>query len=114
MDRDKGIITHIIGHINDIFNAQKRFGNDLSVFLTDRVYFNAVCMGLLQIGELSNHLSKEFTESHSDIAWRNIIGLRNIVVHGYGQLDAKKVWSAVVDDLPVLLEKCKIIIGENK
>jgi uncharacterized protein with HEPN domain len=36
------------------------------------------------------------------------------VVHGYGQLDAKKVWSAIVDDLPVLLEKCKIIIGENK
>ena len=44
MDRDKGIITHIIGHINDIFNAQTRFGNDLSVFLTDRVYFNAVCL----------------------------------------------------------------------
>jgi uncharacterized protein with HEPN domain len=115
MDRDTGIITHIIGHIKDIFNAQERLGNNISVFMSDRVYFNAVCMSLLQIGELANHLSRKFIESHSDIPWRNIIGLRNIVVHGYGQLDAKKVWSAATDDLPVLLEKCKIIIdNENK
>jgi hypothetical protein len=69
MDRDKGIITHIIGHINDIFNAQKRFGNALSVFLTDRVYFNAVCLKnarllLVKISEAGSYILKSQICSH--------------------------------------------------
>ena len=87
MDKDKSIVKHILEHLEDIFNAQKRFGNDSSIFISDKDYFNSVCMSLLQVGELSHHLAPEFTKAHTDIPWKNIIGLRNIVVHGYGQLD---------------------------
>ena len=66
-------------------------------------------MSLLQIGELAHHLTTEFTATHADIPWRNIIGLRNIVVHGYGQLDAETVWATLTDDIPELYQKCKAI-----
>ena len=59
-------------------------------------------MSLLQIGELANHLTQDFTAAHTQIPWRRIIGLRNVVVHGYGQLDTEAVWATVTDDIPEL------------
>jgi uncharacterized protein with HEPN domain len=42
-----------------------------------------------------------------------IIGLRNIVVHGYGQLDTETIWSTITDDIPELYRKCKAIIQSS-
>ena len=53
MDKDIGILKHIIGHIEDALNAQKRFGNDYTIFISDKDYFNSVYMSLLQMGELA-------------------------------------------------------------
>jgi len=109
MNKDSRIINHIIEHIESALNAKKRFGDDYKVFVSDKDYFNSVCMSLLQIGELANRLTKEFIANNTDIPWRNIIGLRNVVVHGYGQLDTETVWATLNDDLPELLNKCKLI-----
>ncbi|MDR0496760.1 MAG: DUF86 domain-containing protein [Treponema sp.] len=110
MDKDNGIISHIIEHIENAYSTQKRFGSKYEQFVSDKDYFNSVCMSLLQIGELANHLSQEFTVTHPDIPWRNIVALRNVVVHGYGQLDAEIVWASLTDDLPEFHRKCKAII----
>jgi uncharacterized protein with HEPN domain len=113
MDKDINIIKHILEHIENILKSQKRFGSDISIFISDRDYFNSVCMSLLQIGELSRHLTSEFIKAHADIPWKNIIGLRNVVVHGYGQLDIETVWTTVIGDIPDLYQKCKMITGNN-
>jgi hypothetical protein len=47
MSKDARIIKHIIEHIKDICNAQKRFGNDIEIFIKDKDYFNSICMSLL-------------------------------------------------------------------
>jgi len=111
MDRNIKVIKNIIEHIENVFNAQNRFGNDYETFTSDRDYFNSACMSLLQIGELVRHLTAEFTAMHSNIPWKNIIGLRNIVVHGYGQLDTEVVWATITEDLPDLYQKCKALVG---
>ena len=67
-------------------------------------------MSLLQIGELARHLTTEFKAAHADIPWRNIIGLRNVVVHGYGQLDMETIWATITEDIPELYRKCIAII----
>ena len=109
MGKDERILKHIIEHIENVHNAQNRFGSEYAIFISDKDYFNSVCMSLLQIGELAQHLTTEFTAAHTDIPWKNIIGLRNVVVHGYGQLDTETVWSTVIDDIPELYRKCKAI-----
>jgi uncharacterized protein with HEPN domain len=111
MGKDARIIKHIIEHIENICNAKKRFGSNIEVFVKDKDYFNSVCMSLLQIGELARHLTTEFTIAHANIPWKSIIGLRNVVVHGYGQLDMETVWATVTEDLPLLYQKCKMITG---
>ena len=109
MNKDSRIIKSIIEHIENALKTQKRFGSDFNKFASDKDYFNSICMSLLQIGELANHLSKEFIDKYNDIPWRNIIGLRNIVVHGYGQLDLEIVWTTLTDDIQELYQKCKAI-----
>jgi uncharacterized protein with HEPN domain len=110
MDKDRSIIKKIIEYIENIQDAQKRFGNDYKVFISDKDYYQSVCMCLLQIGELSHHLTTEFTMLHGDIPWKSIVGLRNQVVHGYGNLDTETIWATLIDDLPGLLEKCRAIL----
>jgi uncharacterized protein with HEPN domain len=105
-EKDTNILNHIIQHCENIFSAMNRFG-DFSVLKIDIDYFNSVCMSLLQIGELSNHLSEEFKQNNADIPWRNIIGLRNVVVHGYGHLDINTVWATLQEDIPKLNNYCK-------
>jgi len=109
MDKDTSIIKHIIEHIENVIHTQKRFGNDIKTFVADKDYFNSTCMSLLQIGELAHHLTTEFKVKHSAIPWKNIIGLRNVVVHGYGQLDTETVWATITDDIPELYKQCKTI-----
>lgn len=110
MDKDIEIIKHIIEHTENMYTTQKRFGNEYKIFISDKDYFNSICMSLLQIGELAHHLTTKFTAAHTDIPWKNIIGLRNVVVHGYGQLDMEMIWSTLTDDLPELYRKCKSIL----
>ena len=111
MDKNTAIISHIIEHIENVFTAKKRFGDDFSVFVSDKDYFNSICMSLMQIGELAHHLPTKFKIENASIPWKNIVGLRNVVVHGYGQLDAEIVWATVAEDMPQLYEKCKEIIS---
>ena len=112
MDKNISIVKHILEHLENIFNAQKRFGNDRSIFVSDKDYYNSVCMSLLQVGELSYHLTNEFKKAHTDIPWKNIIGLRNVVVHGYGQLDIETIWATVISDIPDLYKNCLAIVEE--
>ena len=64
------------------------------------------------IGEASNHLSDELTEHNPDIAWADIVGLRNILVHQYFGIDLRQVWDTAELDMPVLKAKVREILQE--
>ena len=81
--------------------------NPLGVFTRDRAYFNAVSMGILQIGELAGNLSEEYRAKTSKaIPWSNIKGMRNTVAHDYGSVDEGLLWETAIEDIPVLLAFC--------
>ena len=108
-NRDKSVLEHIKNYCEEIGSFIERFGKDSRTFTTDRAYFNAVSMCILQIGELSNSLSEEFrAETSGVIPWVNIRGMRNIVAHNYGSLDEKLVWETATKDIPGLLEFCNM------
>jgi uncharacterized protein with HEPN domain len=115
MDRakkDLSILKHILEHCSEIVETHNVFGNDYEIFQKSRPYFKAIAMDLLQIGELTNHLSKEFQENYKSIPYSAIISLRNIVAHGYGRLNAENVWKISKQDTSVLQKLCLEIINE--
>ena len=39
------------------------------------------------MGEASNRLGRSFHTNHPEVPWRELIGFRNVVVHGYDKID---------------------------
>ena len=106
-NRDQSVLQHIKSHCDDIEAFIQRFGRDFGIFTSDKAYFNAVSMGILQIGELAGSLSEEYRDKTSGtIPWSNIKGMRNIVAHDYGSVDEELLWETATEDIPVLLEFC--------
>ena len=110
--RDISILKTIIRHCEGIERTHTLFNNEIDDFDFENPYFKAISMDLLQIGELANHLSKEFQKKYKDIPYAVIIALRNIVVHGYGSLNNQRVWNTSHDDIPILRNRCLEILGE--
>lgn len=54
------------------------------------------------IGEAARALPEEVRQMAPDIPWPKIIGMRNVLVHGYFQIDTDIVWNAVQHDVPRL------------
>lgn len=61
----------------------------------------------MQIGELTNKLSDEFKAAHSEIPWRAIRGMRNIVAHEYGHIDTETVWETAENGTQELKAFCQ-------
>ena len=102
------VVRHIESYCKDIENTIKRFGKDQNVFEDDVDYRNSICMSLLQIGELTGHLSEEFKEATKEsVYWPAIKGMRNVFAHDYGAIDYNRVWDTVNEDIPLLLEFCQ-------
>lgn len=62
------------------------------------------------IGEACRALPAEFQAHHVDVRWRDIIGMRNILVHQYFGIDRDAVWTVVTRDLPALKLGVKSIL----
>ena len=57
-NRDREAIEYIIRYCNDIDSAVSRFGNSFESFSNEPIYRHACTMCILQIGEMSSHLSE--------------------------------------------------------
>ena len=55
------------------------------------------------IGEAARKVSAEFQQTHPEIPWRQIIGMRHRIVHDYMRVDEDVLWEVVSNDLPALL-----------
>lgn len=105
--RNIDIIKHMKNYCEDIERTASRFGKEKQCFENDVDYRNSICMSLLQIGELTGHLSQDFREiTKESIYWPAIKGMRNVFAHDYGAVDYDRVWDTVVEDIPVLLKFC--------
>lgn len=108
---DRQRVSHIRIYCLDIDGFIKRFGRDYATFIQDKAYFNAVCMCIVQIGELANGLSEEFREeTKSQMPWGMIRGMRNWLAHSYAETDERILWETATNDIPGLLLFCETIL----
>ena len=54
------------------------------------------------IGEAARALPEDVRAIASEIPWSNIVGMRNILVHGYFDIDTDIVWNAATRDVPAI------------
>lgn len=100
-------LQHIRDYCNAIVNTIERYGFSYETFLADADYQRSVAFSILQIGELSSGLSPEFRQATAKrIQWGPIKGMRNWVVHNYGNISYDVVWETATIDIPALGQFC--------
>jgi len=78
-------------------------GKTREQFLEDVQLQDAVIRRLAIIGEAARRVSEPTRRTHATLPWRDMIGMRNIVIHEYDDVDPEVVWDAVARDLePVI------------
>jgi uncharacterized protein with HEPN domain len=76
------------------------------------VLASAVQTWLQVIGEAAANVSQELQEAHPEVTWRGAIGLRNMIVHGYGALDMQVLRGVITNDVPVMEAQIRAILAE--
>lgn len=59
---------------------------------------------LIQISEQAKYLTDEFREENAEIPWTDIFGLRNRIVHDYGNVSLNIVYDTLTKDIKELKE----------
>jgi uncharacterized protein with HEPN domain len=80
-------------------------------FASDELLQTWVVHHLQIIGEAVGRLSDSLKANHPEIPWREIVAMRNILVHDYFAVDVEEVWNVVENDLPGLKVKIDPILG---
>lgn len=82
-------------------------------FESNYLVSDSVIRSLEVIGEASNKLSDSFRSENPDIPIRQMVGLRNILIHAYSDVDLKRVWLIAKTNVPTLHEQIKALLGRE-
>ncbi len=75
----------------------------------DEIFLNAMLFRLIQIWESAKKLTEEYKVAHKSIPWVDIAGLRNRLVHDYGNVDLRVIYLTLSEDVSVLIKELEKI-----
>ena len=88
-------------------------GKTVNDYINDRGFRSALERELQIIGEALILLERDAPQLAQRIPeYRNIIGFRHVLVHGYSSLNAETVWNVVETKLAVLAGEIKSLLDE--
>ena len=113
---------HILELINSSLQEVERRSekisdpNDFLVSETGVILMDSICMKLSAIGESIKNLDKitnnELLPKYSEIPWKNVMGVRDFIVHHYFEVDADVIFEICKNDVPVLISVINRMIDD--
>lgn len=79
-------------------------------FRDDPKTYDSVLHNLMIIGEAAARIPEEVCDKNQQINWSGIIGMRNIIAHGYFIIDSDIIWVTVKERIPELYEQIKTLL----
>jgi len=64
------------------------------------------------VGEAAGRVSRPTMERHPEIPWRDIVSMRNRLIHGYDTVDHDLLWDTATVDLPLLMRNLERILDK--
>jgi len=73
---------------------------------------DAVSRRLEIIGEAAKTIPLGFKEKHPKIPWKEMAGIRDVLIHEYSGVSWQRVWNTIKNDLPLLSNQVKYLLNE--
>ena len=80
---------------------------------SDRMLTLSLIKSIEMIGEAASTVTDETRAQFPEIPWRDIVGMRNRLIHVYYDIDLDRVWDTITDDLPGLLVQLEKIVSSE-
>jgi len=99
----KDFLFHILDQLNYLMEVRENYNKE--AFDEDRTVRQSVERSFEIIGEAANKIDDSFKEENKDIPWKDMIVMRNKLIHNYMEVDYDIVWDALGNDIPKLKTK---------
>ncbi len=102
-------LKHMLDHAAEAHHlADGRSRADLD---SDRLFMLATTRLLEMMGEAATRLTAETRLGSPDIPWKEMIGLRHHLVHGYDKVNLDMIWEILTVDLPPLIAALGVFLN---
>jgi uncharacterized protein with HEPN domain len=81
--------------------------------LDDYLTANGVRHAIALIGEAASQISDETQQQYPDLEWKDMIGMRNFVIHHYHRVSLDVVWDTATRNIPALITQLEAILQAN-
>ena len=93
--------------------ARKAEGRTFAAFREDADAQDVVCWHVTRIGEAVKQESVEFTRKHPEIPWKQMAGMRDVLIHQYHRIDIREVWRTASMEAEPLKRLINACIGDT-
>ena len=113
MSRHDDTITlrQMLDHIEEAVALAK--GRTRTELESARVLFLALLKLVEIVGEAATRISDPMQAAHPEIPWREIIGTRHRLIHGYDAVDYDILWEIATADFPPLARQIRALLPEQ-
>lgn len=80
---------------------------DIDELSKNDILLDSMMFRMIQTSENSKRLTDEYKKTKSDIPWNAISGLRNRIVHDYGNVNLDIIYDTLKNDIPELVKLLK-------
>ena len=108
--KDQGRIIHMLEAATIIRDKAPSYS--LSNIRNDRILFFGLAKLIEIIGDAAYKLTLEFKESHPELPWKVIIGMRHVMVHGYYTISPDQIWATINTDIIEIIPTLEKYIQE--
>ncbi|MEW5946404.1 MAG: DUF86 domain-containing protein [bacterium] len=98
--RDELYLSHVTEAVEKII--QFTTGRTWDDFRKDEMMQGAVIHQLMILGEAANKVSEDTQERMSELPWRDMVAMRNKLIHDYFHVRLEEIWRTVQEDIPNL------------
>ncbi len=110
MTRDGLYLAHILECIRRI---ESNIADGPDAFFASHTLQDAVLRNLQTMCESTQRLSPAAKVKHPEVAWKDISGFRNVLVHDYFGIDLDLVWEIMQQDMPTLKRAAELLSAEQ-
>lgn len=110
-----GDVLKILERIPDRFESI----SEPDDFIADKEgleHLDSICMVLIATGEAFRQIDSktegEWRRRYSQLPWVELIGMRNVIAHGYFDIDHEVVFNICKDDIPELIKILRVVIDD--